>query len=72
MLSLSMVQQLTGTVNITDNLPVDIGVDGNTVSVDFSEVLLNSVLGQKEVEGERLIKNARDKRCQAQGKGPRA
>jgi len=69
MLSLSMVQQLTGTVNITDNLPVDIGVDGNTVSVDFSEVLLNSVLGQKEVEGERLIKMLEIKGAKPKEKG---
>ena len=51
--SLSMVERMVGHLDVSDRVPVD--VRGNTVRVDFHEVLAASRFGQTEFRGHRLI-----------------
>lgn len=50
---LSMTEKLFGKLSVTDDLPLQI--HGNTVRVDFQQVLLQSELGRTEYGGHRLI-----------------
>jgi hypothetical protein len=52
-ISLSMVERMMGRLDVSDRVPVEIR--GNTVRVDFHEVLAASRLGQTEFRGHRLV-----------------
>ena len=52
-LSLSMMQKLTGPVSISDDLPVSL--KGNSVTVDFHQILKQSDLGQTSFYGYNLL-----------------
>jgi hypothetical protein len=52
-LSLSMMEKLTGRIEISDDIPVNI--KGNAVTVDFHQYLKKSDLGQTTVYGYNLL-----------------
>lgn len=52
-ISLSMAEHLMGKINISDELPTK--VKGNTITVDFHDMLQDSKLAQTELNGHRLL-----------------
>jgi hypothetical protein len=52
-ISLSMAERLVGHVELVDDLPTKIS--GNTITVDFHELLRSSELGQTSIQGYNLL-----------------